>query len=42
MIVQVCGWQVPLTETFNNFEVSEEPFKPKPIPGLAGGYQVIT
>ncbi|GBD86934.1 hypothetical protein BMS3Abin03_00859 [bacterium BMS3Abin03] len=25
--------------TFNNFEVSEQPFKPKPIPGLAGGYQ---
>jgi len=25
--------------TFNNFEVSEEPFRPKPIPGLAGGYQ---
>jgi len=25
--------------TFNNFEVSEEPFKPKPIAGLAGGYQ---
>jgi hypothetical protein len=26
-------------EKFNNFEVSEEPFKPKPISGLAGGYQ---
>ena len=25
--------------TFDNFEVSEQPFKPKPIPGLAGGYQ---
>jgi hypothetical protein len=25
--------------TFDNFEVSEQPFKPKPIAGLAGGYQ---